>query len=142
STACAADSLSPTVGGKTLQGWQQCNGAAAYRVENGDLVGATAKGSPNSFLCTTKDYSDFILEFEVKDDPRLNSGVQIRSHRYKTETTVLTDNGTGQRKRTHEAGRVYGYQVEIANEKTGSSGGIYEEARRGWLDNVSKNPTA
>jgi hypothetical protein len=29
---------------------------------------------------------------------------------------------------------VYGYQAEIANEAGGHNGGIYDEARRGWLD--------
>jgi len=29
--------------------------------------------------------------------------------------------------------RVYGYQAEIATEKTGTSGGIYDEARRGFM---------
>ena len=38
--------------------------------------------------------------------------------------------------------RVYGYQVEIANEKSAASGGIYDEARRGWLHNVAEDPVA
>jgi hypothetical protein len=65
--------------GKSLDGWVQKNGTATYRVENGAIVGRTAEGSPNSFLCTVKDYADFELEFEVKVDDALNSGVQIRS---------------------------------------------------------------
>ena len=139
--AGAAERLTPIFDGKTLTGWSQCNGSAKYYVDKGEIVGVTVKGSPNSFLCSEKEYGDFILEFEVKDDPRLNSGVQIRSHRYKTETTVMTEN-KGKRKRTHEAGRVHGYQVEIAFEKSGASGGIYEEAGRGWLANVSSDPVA
>src|SRR5690606_14299162 len=63
--------------GKTLEGWKQRNGTAKYRVEDGTIVGTTNEGSPNSFLCTEKEYSDFELEFEVKVDNRLNSGVQI-----------------------------------------------------------------
>jgi len=141
SVAGAAEKLSPIFDGKTLKGWSQCNGSAKYYVENGELVGVTAKGSPNSFLCSEKEYGDFILEFEVKDDPALNSGVQIRSHRYAKPTEVMTEN-KGKRKRTHEAGRVHGYQVEIASEKSGASGGIYEEAGRGWLANVSSDPVA
>ena len=103
--ASAAEKLSPIFDGKTLQGWRQCNGTARYYVEKGELVGVTAAGSPNSFLCSEKEYGDFILEFEVKDDPALNSGVQIRSHRYQTETTVLTEN-KGKNKRTHAAARI------------------------------------
>ena len=69
----------PLFDGKTLTGWTQKNGTATYRVENGTIVGRTATGSPNSFLCTEKEYGDFEFEFEVKVDDRLNSGVQIRS---------------------------------------------------------------
>ena len=141
SVAGAAEKLTPIFDGKTLNGWNQCNGSAKYYVENGELVGVTAKGSPNSFLCSEKEYGDFILEFEVKDDPALNSGVQIRSHRYQKQTEVMTEN-KGKSKRTHEAGRVHGYQVEIASEESGASGGIYEEAGRGWLANVSSDPVA
>lgn len=110
--------------GKSLNGWEVCNGRASYRVEDGAIVGTTAEGSPNSFLCTKKDYGDFVLEFDTKTDPALNSGVQIRSHR------------------KPDSGRVYGYQVEIANEKSGASGGIYDEARRAWLDNIASDPAA
>ena len=119
----AAPAWTPLFDGKSLKGWKPCNGSATYKVEKGVIVGTTAEGSPNSFLCTEKSYGDFVLEFEVQVDPRLNSGVQIRSHQ-------------------KETGRVYGYQVEIANEKEGVSGGIYDEARRGWLANIAQNPTA
>ncbi len=122
--------------GKSLNGWTVCNGAAPYRVENGEIVGKTAEGSPNSFLCTEKAYGDFVLEYETKTDPRLNSGVQIRGHRYARETHVLTEN-KGKQKRTHPAGRVYGYQVETATAASGASGSVYDEARRGWVANMS-----
>ena len=90
SMASAAEKLTPIFDGTTLKGWTQCNGSAKYYVEKGELVGVTAKGSPNSFLCSDKHYGDFILEFEVKDDPALNSGVQIRSQRYEKPTEVMT----------------------------------------------------
>ncbi len=65
--------------GKSLDGWVQRNGLATYRVEDGAIVGRTAKNSPNSFLCTEKAYCDFELQFDVQVDVGLNSGVQIRS---------------------------------------------------------------
>ena len=126
--------------GKSLKGWTQCNGTAKYTVEDGVILGTTVEGSPNSFLCTDKEYADFILEFETRTDPALNSGVQIRSHRYPAETVVRTNNGKETVERKQPAGRVYGYQVEIANEQSGSSGGIYDEARRGWLENTASKP--
>lgn len=109
--------------GKNLDGWVQINGLAKYQAKDGAIVGTTAPNSPNSFLCTKKLYGDFELEFDVMVDPRLNSGVQIRSNSTKE----------------YQNGRVHGYQVEIA--VGGFSGGIYDEARRGKFLN-DKGPTA
>lgn len=110
--------------GKDLSGWTQINGTAPYLVENGEIVGRTIPGSPNSFLCTDSVFSDFILEFEVKKDCVLNSGVQIRSNSYPE----------------YQDGRVHGYQIEIESRPERRwSGGIYDEARRGWLYNLSDN---
>jgi len=108
------------------------SGYAKYRVEDGAIVGTTVKGSPNTFLCTDRDFGDFILEFEVLLDPGLNSGVQFRSQ-IASEGTVYSfenDRGKTENKKI-PPDRVYGYQVEIAAERTGSSGGVYDEARRG-----------
>ncbi len=110
--------------GKNLEGWEQINGTATYEVEDGCIVGTTVEGSPNSFLCTKKYYSDFELVFDVKVDPRLNSGVQIRSN--STED--------------YRNGRVHGYQVEIST--NGNAGFIYDEARRGWLSKDRTDPQA
>lgn len=115
--------------GRTLDGWVQKNGTAAYRVEEGTIVGKTTEGSPNSFLCTAKSYGDFELEFDVKCDPSLNSGVQIRS-KTKDEAAVAATKGK------NDLGRVYGPQVEIASggEKGSVAGYVYGEATgRGWL---------
>ena len=125
--------------GKTLNGWEVKSGFAKYHVEDGMIVGTTVKGSPNTFLCTKKRYGDFILEFEVKVDPVLNSGVQIRSHAYKTDTTTWMWRGGEKRERVHQADRVYGYQVEIDPSERAWSGGIYDEARRGWLHDLKDN---
>jgi len=71
--------------GKTLDGWAQLNGTATYVVKDGAIVGKTAAGSPNSFLCSKKTFGDFELEFDVKVDPGLNSGVQLRSRQKTAE---------------------------------------------------------
>jgi hypothetical protein len=110
--------------GNNLQGWRQLNGKAKYEVINGEIVGTTVYGTPNSFLCTEQEFGDFILEFEVIVDPDLNSGVQIRSESLPT----------------YREGRVHGYQVEIDPSQRAFSGGIYDEARRGWLYPLSRNP--
>ncbi len=102
--------------GKTLEGWTQRNGTATYRVEEGTIVGKTMEGSPNSFLCSDNNYGNFELEFEVKVDNALNSGVQIRSQ---------TKDGP--------TGRVNGPQVEIESGPA-EAGYVYGEATgRGWL---------
>ena len=115
--AAADDDFVLLFDGKTLKGWIQRNGTATYRVEDGAIVGKTAKNSPNSFLCTEKAYCDFDLVFEVQVDPGLNSGVQVRSRSSKDYNNE----------------RVHGPQVEIET-APGESGYIYGEATgRGWV---------
>lgn len=111
--------------GKTLNGWKQLNGKAKYEVVNGTIVGTTVTGEPNSFLATVKEYGDFILELELKVG-EMNSGIQIRSL-----STPAFNNG-----------RVHGYQVEIDPSDRAWSGGIYDEARRGWMYQTEMNPAA
>lgn len=101
--------------GRNLDGWTQRNGTATYRIEADTIVGRTAEGSPNSFLCTDQLYGDFVLKFDVKVDTALNSGVQIRSQ---------TAGGT-------PTGRVNGPQVEISLD--GMAGYVYGEAAGGWM---------
>jgi hypothetical protein len=120
--------------GKTLSGWSVHSGFAKYTAEDETIVGTAVQGSPNSFLCTDKEYADFVLEFEVKCDPNLNSGVQFRSHVAKEEMAFVFRDEKGLPKTTTiPADRIYGYQVEIATAGNHSSGGIYDEARRGFF---------
>src|SRR6476646_10354912 len=84
----------PLFDGKSLAGWVQRAGKAKYAVEDGAIVGTTVLGTPNSFLCTDRDYGDFILELEFKVDPSMNSGVQIRSEYTEQEKKLdATRNG-------------------------------------------------
>ena len=103
--------------GKTLKGWKQLNGQAKYEVKDGIIVGTAVMNTPNSFLTTEKDYGDFIFECEVNVDEGLNSGIQFRS---------LS-------KPDYNNNRVHGYQMEVDASDRNYSGGIYDEARRGWL---------
>ncbi|OHB73315.1 MAG: hypothetical protein A2Z25_09780 [Planctomycetes bacterium RBG_16_55_9] len=130
--------------GQSLDGWSIHSGFATYRVEDGMIVGTAVEGSPNTFLCTDKEYGDFILEFEVKCDPSLNSGVQIRSQIAKGETHFVFRGQDGKpHKQSIPTDRVYGYQVEIAQSQTGTCGGIYDEARRAFfIAEVRDDPAA
>jgi hypothetical protein len=126
--------------GKTLNGWSIHSGTAKYAVEDGAIVGTAVLGSPNTFLCTDREYSDFILEFEVKVDPELNSGVQFRSLIAKTEIALPDQKDKKGNPRKIPADRVYGYQVEIASNNAGN---VYDEARRAvFLDDLSGRPKA
>ncbi len=110
--------------GKDLKGWEKLNGTAEYKIEGDAIVGVSQLNTPNTFLATTEKYSDFILEFEFKVDDGLNSGVQFRSN-------SLAD---------YRDGRVHGYQFEIDPSDRAWTGGIYDEARRGWLYPMNYNP--
>lgn len=111
--------------GKDLTGWKLVNGSALYEVVDGMIVGTCVKDSPNSFLATEKEYGDFIFEVQIKIDAGINSGIQFRSLQRQTD------------------GRVNGYQMEVDHRpERGWSGGIYDEARRGWLYPVELNPSA
>lgn len=112
--------------GKTLNGWVQRGGQAKYEVVDGTIQGTSVPNTENSFLCTEKTYGDFVLHVEFRVDPELNSGVQIRSN-------SLAE---------YRNGRVHGYQVEIDPSDRGWSGGIYDEARRGWLNSLEQNKRA
>jgi hypothetical protein len=121
--------------GTSLDGWSVHSGRAIYRVEDGTIVGQAVPNSPNSFLCTDREYADFILEFEVLlEDNELNSGVQFRSQIAPHELIFWFRNEEGAyQSHTIPADRVYGYQVEIAAQDAGGAGGVYDEARRAML---------
>jgi len=137
STILAAE-WRPLFDGKSLDGWVQRGGKAVYRMENGEVVGTSVPNTSNSFLCTDKDYGDFNLTLEFKVNPKLNSGVQVRSQVYDKPTEVEREG----KKFKFPAGRVHGYQVEIDPLERAWSGGIYDEGRRGWLNDLKNNEAA
>jgi hypothetical protein len=112
--------------GKNLKGWKTLNGAAPFVVEDGCIDGITTANTPNSFLATEKEYTNFVLEYDMKMEEGLNSGVQIRSHSLPA----------------YENGRVHGLQVECDDSRRAWSGGLYDEARNGWRYPLEYNPAA
>jgi len=111
--------------GKDFSNFEQLNGDATYKIENGEMIGISKLNTPNSFMATKKKYGDFILEFDVYVENGLNSGVQFRS---------LSN-------ADYNNYRVHGYQCEIETSPRKWAGGIYDEARRGWLYPLTRNPT-
>ncbi|MCF8363996.1 MAG: DUF1080 domain-containing protein [Prolixibacteraceae bacterium] len=112
--------------GRDLGGWEVLNGDATYEVKNGAIEGTSVTKSPNTFLVTETAYTNFILEYEMKMDEGLNSGVQIRSHSNED----------------YKNGRVHGLQVECEDTRRGWAGGLYDEARKGWRYPLDYNPPA
>lgn len=112
--------------GKTLNGWHMIGGNATYEIKDGTILGTSTMNTPNTFLCTDQLYGDFILELDYKVDPKLNSGIQIRSNSLPS----------------YRDGVVHGYQIEIDPSDRAWSAGIYDEQRRGWLYSLESNPEA
>lgn len=137
--AADEEGFTPLFDGKSLAGWKQHGGKANYKVEDEQIVGSSVPNTSNSFLCTEKEYGDFILEVEFKVDPALNSGVQIRSQVFDEPTEIDVEGKT----KTIPADRVHGYQVEIDPSDRAYSGGIYDEGRRGrFLADLKDNEAA
>ena len=107
--------------GATLDGWTAL-GDAIYEVDQGSILGRIGGGG-QSFLITDDTYADFLFEVELKAELPGNSGIQVRSH-------------------VNEEGRLYGYQIEIDSSERAWSGGLYDEGRRGWLDDLADDDYA
>lgn len=125
--AGAEDGFTALFDGQSLKGWKINGGSAEYTVANGEIVGRGVPGTPgNTFLCTEKNYENFIFKVEFKCDDG-NSGVQFRSS---TRPDKGVKHGT----------RVFGYQAEITPNGP-TTARVYDEGRRGhrfglvWLDN-------
>jgi hypothetical protein len=123
-SASAQDNWEMLFNGKDLKNFEQLNGNASYEIKNQELIGTSKMDTPNSFMATKESYGDFILEFDVFVENGLNSGVQFRS----LSTSDYMD------------GRVHGYQCEIETSSRKWAGGVYDEARNGWLYPLSRNP--
>lgn len=97
--------------GKDLSGWK-AYGTEKWYVENDQIICESGPDAQYGYLGTEKNYKDFILELEFKQEADGNSGVFIRS--------------------TVDGVKVSGWQVEVAPPGQ-HSGGIYESYGRGWL---------
>lgn len=134
----AAEESKALFNGRDLSGWTQRGGKALYSVEDGTIVGRSVPNTANSFLCTSRPYTNFVLELEFKVATNLNSGVQIRSECF-DEAREVTVAGKAIK---IPAGRVHGYQIEIDPSDRAWTGGIYDESRRGWLNDLKANDPA
>ena len=97
--------------GKDLTGWTN-NGTEKWYVEKNELVCESGPDKQYGYLSTNKNYKNFVLTLQFKQEANGNSGVFIRS----------SIDGT----------KINGWQVEVAPENK-HTGGIYESYGRGWL---------
>ena len=98
--------------GKSFKGWN--GNQQIFRIENGAIVGGSLKDKivRNEFLCTDKEYSDFVLraKFKLLGDPtKANAGIQFRSKRIPNDHEVI------------------GYQADLGQNYWGA---LYDESRR------------
>lgn len=101
----------------SLDGFVQRMGTeASFTLKDGELYGTAKDMKRNSFLCTKKDYGDFIIAFEFKfDHLEGNSGMMFRGLYREAGDTV------------------YGYQCEHDNTDRSWTAGLYDEKRRHWI---------
>lgn len=97
--------------GKDLTGWT-IHGTEKWYVENGELICENGPEKEYGYLSTDKNYDNFVLDLDFKQEKDGNSGVFIRSN--------------------IEGTKIEGWQVEVAPPNL-FTGGIYESYGRGWL---------
>lgn len=114
-TVAAADrsNRKPLFDGKTFKGWQGDTNKT-FRIQDGAIVGGTMseKIPRNEFLCTTRNYTNFVLtlKFKLLGGEQANAGVQIRTKRHEHDNEVS------------------GYQADMGDPSWW--GCLYDESRR------------
>lgn len=109
--------------GHSLDGWYSVGGESTFRAERGEIIGTNGPGE-NTFLRTEKAYGDFVLKLQFRWDELGNSGIMFRAQQRDGD------------------GRVFGYQSELDHSDRSWSSGLYDEARRGWLNTLEENEAA
>jgi len=97
--------------GKDLTNWT-IHGTEKWYVENGELICESGPDKQYGYLSTNKNYKNFELTLEFKQEANGNSGVFFRS--------------------SIEGVKISGWQCEVAPIDH-HTGGIYESYGRGWL---------
>ncbi|HEY6435934.1 MAG TPA: DUF1080 domain-containing protein [Ignavibacteriaceae bacterium] len=110
-TATITYSQKKIFNGKNLNGWT-IHGTEKWYVEKGELVCESGPDKQYGYLSTTKQYKNFILNVQFKQEANGNSGVFFRS--------------------SIDGVKISGWQVEVAPLNS-HTGGIYESYGRGWL---------
>jgi hypothetical protein len=115
SNAADAGKTVPLSDGKTFAGWEGDTNKT-WRIVEGAFVGGKLKERVprNEFICTTHDYTNFVLRLKFKltgTNGFVNGGVQFRSQRTKTPPNEMS-----------------GYQADMGDPEWW--GCLYDESRR------------
>jgi hypothetical protein len=97
--------------GKDLTGWQ-IYGTEKWYVQNGELICESGPDKQYGYLATEKEFKNFELTLEFKQESNGNSGVFFHC--------------------SIEGTKITGWQAEVAPMNL-HTGGIYESYGRGWL---------
>ncbi len=97
--------------GRDLTGWQ-VHGTEKWFVEKGELICESGPDKEYGYLVSDKEFKNFELQVEFKQESNGNSGVFFHS--------------------SIEGTKISGWQAEVAP-LNHSTGGIYESYGRGWL---------
>lgn len=100
--------------GKDLS-WWNVHGTEKWYVQDGLLICESGPDKQYGYLATDKEYKDFELTLEFKQEANGNSGVFFRS--------------------SLDGVKVSGWQAEVAPPGH-DTGGIYESYGRGWLRQI------
>ncbi len=103
--------------GVDVDGWEIRDGHAEAWVEDGILLTQQVDSLNFPYLVYGEEFSDYILECELKLTGPLNSGILIRG---------ISDPDLNN-------GKIHGFQMEIDQTERKWTGGIYEERGRLWL---------
>ena len=97
--------------GKDLTGWT-IHGTEKWYVENGELICESGPDKAYGYLVSDRDFKNFELTVEFKQESNGNSGVFFHC--------------------SIEGTKISGWQAEVAP-MNHSTGGVYESYGRGWL---------
>ena len=121
----SAQKWHPLFDGKTMNGWETRDANSPIEVKDGTMIAYHRDTTGHTYLSTTDEFKDFILDLEVKVVGDLNSGILLR----------------GISSPEIHQGKVHGYQMEIDQSERQWTGGIYEELGRGWLYSLENRET-
>ena len=107
----AAQQIIPLLNGHDLSGWK-IHGTEKWYVEKNELVCESGPDMQYGYFATEKEYKDFELTLQFKQESNGNSGIFFHS--------------------SIEGTKVSGWQAEVAP-LDHHTGGIYESYGRGWL---------